>query len=785
MKITKIILHKFKRFSLKNINHFELIPNEKLIVLNWSNGVGKSSLLSQLNPLPADLKKDYYPEGYKEIHIEHNNKSYIITSKDGKHSILEDGVELNQGNTKKAQQVIVEDIFKINTNSLDVINGNNLFTNMSPSERKSWLTKISTVDYIYPITVYSKLLERKKELIAWKKLTHEKLVESTNLLVKYETKDKLIENEQYILKLIESFLKYYHNVQYLDDTNIKSNINKLNNLLYNNILYNKNYNIDLFLKDKEDLIYKEALLNKILVDMNELKEKIKSTEEIKDEEDIKNILDKLDNISNNIDKALLNFISDYGYDKTFEILSNLLNKALGLYEIYNNLIHSINELNIDLDKDYEVEKTILTNKISKLYNDYKIKQNEYQNISSLKKLDGIVCTNCNTKIIIDNNLSIKENELKLLQEDIDNCQNSLKNITKIINIQLQYKKLENDLSIFKNEKLTLLLNTRDSEIHGFIKHVMNNLKIIISVMKTNEQDIRLYLEYKNKLTELKSEHIVKKKIKETTLELDKSKYDNLNKEAYKYRDDIINMRKNVDNFEKYKKIREDIIYNLSMYRKIEQNKTKEKENKLIDLYVGYLKEFLVGIRNDIQKFQSLENDIEKFNKELNAYDKELILLEDLLTVLSPSKGLIAKSINSFIGVVIKEMNAIINTVWSYNMEILPCDVENTDLDYKFKVLVNDDHVIEDVSKLSSSMQEIVNLAFRLVFIKYSNLHGIPLILDEFGRTMDREHRISSFNMIDHILFNNFEQIFLVSHFEEMYGRFNNAQFPNIEEVNEC
>ena len=78
MVIKKIVLHKFKRFALKGIDHYELIPTSKLIILNWSNGVGKSSLLSQLNPLPAELKRDFYPDGYKEIHIDHNNKLYVL-----------------------------------------------------------------------------------------------------------------------------------------------------------------------------------------------------------------------------------------------------------------------------------------------------------------------------------------------------------------------------------------------------------------------------------------------------------------------------------------------------------------------------------------------------------------------------------------------------------------------------------------------------------------------------------------------------------------------------------
>ena len=133
----------------------------------------------------------------------------------------------------------------------------------------------------------------------------------------------------------------------------------------------------------------------------------------------------------------------------------------------------------------------------------------------------------------------------------------------------------------------------------------------------------------------------------------------------------------------------------------------------------------------------------------------------MIEALSPESGLIAKSINSFLNGYLSEMNTIINSVWSYNMELLPCEVDSeNDLNYKFKVKVNHDEIIEDISKLSSSMQEIVNLAFKIVFVKYLGLAGYPLILDEFGRTMDAEHRQSAYDIIDRVLSHSFNQISL-------------------------
>jgi hypothetical protein len=58
------------------------------------------------------------------------------------------------------------------------------------------------------------------------------------------------------------------------------------------------------------------------------------------------------------------------------------------------------------------------------------------------------------------------------------------------------------------------------------------------------------------------------------------------------------------------------------------------------------------------------------------------------------------------------MSDLINSIWSYNVELLPFDIEENELDYRFAVCINNGSIREDVSMLSSSLQEIVDLAFK-------------------------------------------------------------------------
>ena len=107
MVLKKLVLHRFKRFFLSGVEHFEYIPNSNVTVIAWGNGLGKSSLLSQLHPLPADLKKDYREDGYKYLEFTIGTDNYIASSgyvAKGKHSFIKNDIELNTSGTGAVQK---------------------------------------------------------------------------------------------------------------------------------------------------------------------------------------------------------------------------------------------------------------------------------------------------------------------------------------------------------------------------------------------------------------------------------------------------------------------------------------------------------------------------------------------------------------------------------------------------------------------------------------------------------------------------------------------------------
>jgi hypothetical protein len=127
-------------------------------------------------------------------------------------------------------------------------------------------------------------------------------------------------------------------------------------------------------------------------------------------------------------------------------------------------------------------------------------------------------------------------------------------------------------------------------------------------------------------------------------------------------------------------------------------------------------------------------------------------------------------------VFVKQMNTFIKDIWMYDLSIdIETIVDSGEVDYKFPILVANNKKANDVRLGSSAMREIFDLAFKIIAMNHLGLHDYPLILDEFASTFDKEHRKIAYDTIATLTTNSgFEQIFIVSHYYDNFGVFNNA-----------
>lgn len=115
--ITKLVLHRCKRFYLRGIETLEINPSTKTQIILGTNGSGKSSLLrigfTVMPPVAKDFVKD--AGGYKILHCVGNGHEYelrtMFTGKSPEHWFIVDGENLNEGFTGSTQKELIKQHF--------------------------------------------------------------------------------------------------------------------------------------------------------------------------------------------------------------------------------------------------------------------------------------------------------------------------------------------------------------------------------------------------------------------------------------------------------------------------------------------------------------------------------------------------------------------------------------------------------------------------------------------------------------------------------------------------
>jgi hypothetical protein len=290
----------------------------------------------------------------------------------------------------------------------------------------------------------------------------------------------------------------------------------------------------------------------------------------------------------------------------------------------------------------------------------------------------------------------------------------------------------------------------------------------------------------------------------------KSKINDIKKELTKKADYdaviVSNMKSNVVTLEnKYSQY--SVSYNKLLQEKrdnefiLQQRSVLEKINKELSTFVTevnnfkravganifhkYINSAIVHLKTEISVAQeALTNNnlrqrtVSMLEDDIKLIETKTELLNKSCDVLSPTSGLIAQGLNRFLNSFVSDMNHFISLIWSYPLELL-CEQyqdEDIDLDFKFKVVANDNDPVDDVSCTSSGQKEVIDLAFRKINTSYLGLVNHPLYLDEFGVKMDHAHRNRAVRVIeDMILESSQMQVFMVSHYSSSYSSLSNAQ----------
>lgn len=810
MLIKCLELFKYKRFALNNVQYFKITPTQLYQLILGTNGSGKSSLLKELSPLPAD-KNDFSIGGYKKIYINHKNNSYELFSlftdtHNIRYSFIKNDEELNPGGTVTVQRELVKQEFNITPAIHELFIGIERFHAMSPATRREWFTLLSDVNYDYAIDVFNRLKERSRDLTGALKLAKKRIVTETSKIVSSTEEAKLrdtieqLHSELNILIAQNSVAIKTESEYESDWHHLEAELRRLTHRLFSikllkpdNIAYSISSldDIDFAIMDiKNKISANEALLNKLFEENNKLVE----TESIlvkSGQEGTKDLIVKLKQLTDKRNGLLeqrklklsvtepdqTSLAIDTVYDVLSSVLLELPSNENRWYS--NNQLSLFDEQLIKTKNALIQETNLLTVLVTKKTTLETHKANGTQSCPKCKHT-WIIGYDDERYELLKKEIGKKEELLSILSNEIEKIEKDMAAIRTYGSLYRNFTQCVNTWPVLQPLWDYLITNN----------YVINSPKKALSEIDIFRYDLVLEIQALDCLREIKDINSLIK----STEEIGDANITDIKKQI-----EVGNIQ--IHDLTTQLNLLHTQLNNLTFYKKqiIESKEIESRLSKLIE-DSSTLKTITVeAIRKDVISFciRQHQSALATKQESLSAIviQKEIVanleLQIDTLTTeeeaakllvkqLSPTDGLIAEGLLGFIRNFIHQMNSIIRKTWTYPLQIIDCGVSESglaDLDYRFPLMVgNKTNVVSDVKLGSSGMQEIIDIAFRVTAAKFLGLSDYVLYMDEPFSRFDKNHRVHANSMIKNIMeTQSFTQLFMINHYSEEYGSFTNAE----------
>ena len=800
MRFTYIRLVLYKRFPLRDLEVFEHQFTSKLLMITGPNGSGKSSLFNELTHLPAD-KNDFYKGGYKEIRCDHEGKEYKLISdfRDGvSYHFIVDDEELNLSNNITTQRELVFKHFKITQTVHDLLIGKENFTDMSLINRKKLFSAITHINIDKVLENYNELKEELKnnDLLLRTNTSllqseEQKLINQDHLERLRDTHSRTKEFIDFLLDFRTGLGKYHFNSD-LDKaygvyTNWLSKLKKLIDQYYIPITafpighlenYKTQYTTSLNMVNyqlKECYTELETKQQEITV-LGLTNQTNTQTLETRKQEILENI------------RVLTNSLSFF---KDPDV--NTENIKSDIYKLEAVIPDVVRTIPLNLNRQFSKDRydQLLNKKKEALDNLTHLTTKEISLSKEIDHLsqhnDNVICPNCDHIWSLKDNATTVKNLKRELSETLakkiqsqDLIKHTDKQVEELIeyfNLYRQYSTVRNATNvymksfwevvdsgelIFKNPtEIAVQLRNATNELLNIetirqfqreLQEIDKNLNILSSLKNTNVQQLEANIsELMDFVTEKQLEKI---SLTETLTTI--SKVDSL----YKYIRSIENA---------IEEAQSDVRVTNTSY-------VMEDLLRVIESDLSKYKVIMIETEKELHQYNSIQYTIDRYKKVIDDVQSNIKVLTIVLDELSPKNGLIAKSISSFLNIIIGNINSTIGGIWEYKMILKAIDVETEALNYRFKVEVEDKLPIDDISKVSNGMKEVINLSFKMILYKLLGLENYPVYLDEFGVKLDKVHRSKIFDLIFKMIGSTqYSQIFLITHLDMSYAMFKDVE----------
>ena len=803
MRIKEIEIKDNTRLMIRGTTYIKLTFTDIHQLIIGTNGCGKSTIIQELTPLPPN-GNDYIKNGYKKIVVEHDDKEYTLTSsysvKAGKHSFVDNatGEELNEGGTQSVQRTLVQQVFKYDQSLHDVLTDQNKFTDMSPLQRRDWLTRISGTNLDYAIDLFNRLrrAHRDEEAVV-KHLSNRLNKESDGLPTaedlhdiqsRFESLDRLIK-EFYAHRVTEN-MPAAMEMERVVQTKVKEATDLATALLRHSDITTKGLfpSIEALSDARSRLSHQLEMDRRRMTELynehNEISGLLSQTQGINNEEQLTEFNNRLLSIYAEIDMLKNKLV----LIKECDNASVTYGRARGMSDI---LYHLSTEL-IDNTEGYftkqkrdETQEGIdnlnlgLNNKTREL-------RNIEHNIAHIELTEGVNCPQCNHSFrpgVSESDLPLLKNKHLEVEAQITQLQEKKKVLTDYMD----------EYNIYRDNYLKyngVLNNNRDL---GFLETHIRSIdlltdspKIIASRFATCLQDLDTLAKIEGHMPEVYKLEAAIDKVNSvrsngnyTEERLNKIDNDIAILKVQGQSNEVLIKQYDIDyqTYSEFTRLYQSLNMKLDDLSRAMEYAYRSNKKEAIETTITKVNTDLAHVSmqlNEARNKQSVINDI------TSQRDKTMLRangFKALVSEINPTTGLIADYFKQFIDQFVEQMNIIINKVWEHNIELLPCDVNSDGITYKFPLRVNDKpYGPPDGAKGSNSQVSMINFAFKIVVMVYLGLDDYPLYLDELAPDLDEKHRINIISFVrSFIESGRCSQMFLVSHYASGYGAFVNAE----------
>lgn len=790
MYITSFTLKGFKLIDiLGNIKRIDVEAKSQIQIIIGTNGSGKSSIMSELSPLPAN-KNLYFAGGYKKICLIHEGDEYQISStfekKAGKHSFVKNnGLELNVNGLSTLQTELCLEYLGYNPLIDDLTHCRYQISRMSPTERKSLILTMapSIPDFVVQLHKQAKSELRVCKnnlnlLYTRKSIIEEKLV-SLEILHQFKTENIELEQQQIKISndifLLQNRIAEYQNEcnrlgvpRQLDMQVIMTYRKKVQQLLLDSPLKLSIDTVPEILSSLQEQQgqYQQIKLNaennyqQLQQELNQYDPLLLQGQDTGQQDCLQLIESKMKRLDEIVNYTKLPVIQvekfdlhEQQYKKLYELFSETWLSEVSYWYPKNNYSK--------IDRKVNYWDSLLT-RINRESNELQFKLQELKKEEDLLLYGPIIhldnCTTCDYALTYQQRRDKLQDKKKSLITQDKEVKKQLMKIQRVTErFKILHEKMEQQQSYLQQIQAILQPTIwRSSSIdlldilNGDPQKWLHELKLTLIAQQFHFEKIKLEKDIQQAQSTI--EALAKVQVPAIDI-LKKIYYEKINQlkmyqtDALFAQCELVRIQKHQQYCEQYRKLREaaDRILNdidhyfdytsLMEYVKYLQSeylpilmKQKQELDQKIFVITTQLKEQETLRARYTEEITNIIEKIE-YRQKVCSY---------LEMGLSPETGMPHYHILKFINAILENVNFILSQLWTYpfNIELLK---EGDEVNCEFVASCNNKQSVA-LNKLSKSQEAGINFAFYIALVYAVRGTDYPMFFDECDDGFDLKHK---------------------------------------------